>query len=76
MTLFLISFAVISLAVLAMAVGVLLGGHAIRGSCGGLNTIEGLEESCVACPSPCEPPWPKISTERRGAPALRNKCPI
>lgn len=37
MTLFLITFAIIGLVILLMAVGVIFGRPAIRGSCGGLN---------------------------------------
>ncbi|HWO99724.1 MAG TPA: DUF539 domain-containing protein [Methylococcus sp.] len=37
MTLFLITFAIIGLVVLLMAVGVIFGRPAIRGTCGGLN---------------------------------------
>lgn len=43
-----ISFFVIGLAVLGMAVGVLLGGRrrCLRGSCGGLNQATGGEDHC------------------------------
>ena len=50
----LLSFLVMLLAVAGMAAGALLGGRRLQGSCGGLDTIEGLEDSCIACPSPCE----------------------
>ncbi len=45
MTIFIASFVVILLAVIAMAAGVLLGRPSIKGSCGGLNQI-GLADSC------------------------------
>lgn len=51
---FLIAFVVIAIAVLGMAVGVLFGRRGIQGSCGGLNTIQGLESSCSACCGSCE----------------------
>jgi hypothetical protein len=54
MTVFLVAFAVVALAFLGMAAGVILGRGALRGSCGGLATIEGLEKSCPACAAPCE----------------------
>ena len=49
MELFFISFVVLALAVLGMALGVILRGRAIKGSCGGLNAIDGLEGSCEIC---------------------------
>jgi len=48
MTLFLISFAVIAVVVLLMAIGVLFGRQAIKGSCGGSGGAE-----CV-CTEKCE----------------------
>lgn len=54
MALFLMSFCVITLAVLGMALGVLCGRRALKGSCGGLNRIEGLEAACTSCIYPCE----------------------
>lgn len=51
---FIIAFVVIAIAVLGMAVGVLFGRHGIKGSCGGINTIQGLESSCPACSGTCE----------------------
>lgn len=61
MEIFLISFVVIAIAVLGMAIGVVLGRRPIKGSCGGLNTIDGLE---CACSTPCEN---KRRAARRGA---------
>lgn len=51
MTTFLIAFAVMGLAVTAMAVGVMVSGREIKGSCGGLNTIDGAD---CACGTTCE----------------------
>lgn len=41
-----IAFVVMALAVLAMAVGVLVTGREIKGSCGGLNAIDGADCAC------------------------------
>ena len=49
MEIFLISFVVLVLAVSGMAVGVLFGRESIRGSCGGLNKIAGLNLNCLLC---------------------------
>jgi hypothetical protein len=54
MQLFLISFAVIALAVAAMAVGVIVSNRRIQGSCGGLGAIDGLKSACEVCSSPCK----------------------
>jgi hypothetical protein len=41
--------------VAAMAVGVLRGGRAISGSCGGLSRIPGIESDCGGtCRNPCK----------------------
>jgi hypothetical protein len=51
MSLFIVTFIVMGLAVFGMAVGVIAGRNPIKGSCGGLNTIPGIE---CACSEPCE----------------------
>lgn len=53
MATFFISIIAFALALSGMAIGVLLGGKPIKGSCGGVNTIKGLENSC-GCDNPCE----------------------
>lgn len=49
MNTFLISFIAFALVMLAMAVGVIINNRAIKGSCGGLNDIDGLEGACDIC---------------------------
>ncbi|MBM4125884.1 MAG: (Na+)-NQR maturation NqrM [Nitrospira sp.] len=53
MTIFLVTFLVMVIAILAMAVGVLLGRRPIGGSCGGLDRL-GLE-----CDAGCDKPCPE-----------------
>ena len=53
MFVYLVAFLVIALAILGMAIGVVLSDRRLKGSCGGLNTIQGLEGSC-GCEEPCE----------------------
>ena len=48
MAIFLVSFVVIGLIVLAMSVGVLVGRSPIQGSCGGMRAL-GLEMECEIC---------------------------
>jgi hypothetical protein len=51
MSIFFVTFSIILIAVLGMAIGVIFGRPAIKGSCGGLNQI-GLAGSCSgACSS-------------------------
>ena len=53
MEIFLITFIIMIIAVTGMALGVLLGRLGIKGSCGGLNTLKGLESACFACSGSC-----------------------
>ena len=51
MSIFIATFIIITIAVVGMAIGVILGRPAIKGSCGGLNQV-GLAGSCSgACSS-------------------------
>jgi hypothetical protein len=49
MSIFIVSFAVFALVMLGMAIGVIVNNQAIKGSCGGLNDIEGLKGACDIC---------------------------
>ena len=51
MVLFLITFLVMAIVVLAMSVGVIFSNRRINGSCGGLSAL-GIERVCD-CPEPC-----------------------
>lgn len=52
MMLFLITLGIFGLVMLIMAVGVLLQGRCLRGSCGGpdILTADGTSLSCATCP--------------------------
>lgn len=43
---FLFSMLLFTLAVVLMSLGVMLGGRRIKGSCGGLSSIAGIESDC------------------------------
>jgi hypothetical protein len=45
--LFLLSFAVVGVAVVGMAIGVILSNRSLKGSCGGLGAIMG--DDCMFC---------------------------
>jgi hypothetical protein len=53
MATFLITVLVIAVAMAGMAVGVLVANRPVRGSCGGLASIDGLESACAVCTKPC-----------------------
>lgn len=52
MALFIVTFSMMLLAVVGMAVGVIFGRSPIAGSCGGLNAVNASGE-CQACSRPC-----------------------
>jgi hypothetical protein len=49
MNTFLLTFGIFTIAVMAMAIGVIVSNRAIKGTCGGLNDIDGLEGACDIC---------------------------
>ena len=49
MSTFILAFVIFFLVMIGMAVGVILNNRAIKGSCGGLNDIDGLEGACDIC---------------------------
>ena len=49
MNVFILTFLVFSLVMIGMAVGVILSNRTIKGSCGGLNDIDGLQGACDIC---------------------------
>ncbi|UUX49297.1 (Na+)-NQR maturation NqrM [Nisaea acidiphila] len=57
MTTFLLTFAVLLAVVLAMALGVILMGKTIKGSCGGLNAIADADK-CLVCNKDIDPNSP------------------
>lgn len=57
MTTFLLTFALLLLIMLGMALGVLLMGRRIKGSCGGLNAI-GDADQCLVCNKEIDPNSP------------------
>lgn len=53
MTTFLFAFAAMMVVVAAMSVGVIVGRSRVKGSCGGVGNIPGLDKQCD-CDNPCE----------------------
>jgi len=44
-----VTFSVFLLIMTIMAIGYIIAGKSIKGSCGGLNAIEGLDGACDIC---------------------------
>lgn len=57
MTTFLLTFGLLLVIVLGMALGVILMGRRIKGSCGGLNAI-GDADQCLVCHKEIDPDSP------------------
>ena len=49
MMIVIVTFAVFLFIMTIMAVGYIIAGKSIKGSCGGLNAIEGLDGACDIC---------------------------
>lgn len=65
MTIFLLTFTVFLLALTGMAIGVIVSDRRIRGSCGGLANLPGMEPG--DCPGVCNKPCPKRRAAMRRA---------
>jgi len=63
MSIFIATFIIITIAVIGMAIGVLLGRPAIKGSCGGLNQV-GLAGSCSGA---CSSDEKEVCSKRKAA---------
>ena len=54
MTLFLLTFGIMTLAFAGMAVGFVFSSKELKGSCGGIANIPGMGKSNCSCSNPCE----------------------
>ncbi len=68
MTTFLLTFGLLLLVMLGMALGVILMGRTIKGSCGGLNAISDADQ-CLVCNKEIDPNSPL--KERLACPRAR-----
>lgn len=50
---FVFVFAFMVIVVLAMSIGVMMSGKKMKGSCGGVGNIPGMESQC-SCDNPCD----------------------
>lgn len=64
---FFLAFFILLIVVVGMSIGVVVKGRTIKGSCGGLNAIEGTDK-CVVCKKDIDPDSPlrdKLQCKRR-----------
>lgn len=64
MQLFLLTFLILGLAIFGMALGVILNKRELKGSCGGLSNIPGMEKSNCSCSNPCEKRKARLQQEQ------------
>ncbi|MFK7966000.1 MAG: (Na+)-NQR maturation NqrM [Burkholderiaceae bacterium] len=57
MSTFILAFVLLVLVMAGMAIGVMLSGRTIKGSCGGLNAISGADK-CLVCKKDIDPNSP------------------
>ncbi|MEM7294749.1 MAG: (Na+)-NQR maturation NqrM [Pseudomonadota bacterium] len=57
MSTFVLAFGLLLIVTLGMAIGVVLSGRTIKGSCGGLNAV-GDADQCLVCNKPIDPDNP------------------
>lgn len=57
MSTFILAFALLLIIMVGMALGVMLMGKTIKGSCGGLNAVSGADK-CVVCSKDIDPDSP------------------
>ncbi|WP_242632781.1 (Na+)-NQR maturation NqrM [Thiothrix fructosivorans] len=67
MKIFLLTFLIFLLAVLGLALGWIFNSRVLKGSCGGLSGIPGIEKSDCSCSNPCEKRKQKMAQEQREA---------
>ncbi|MEB4590660.1 (Na+)-NQR maturation NqrM [Candidatus Thiothrix sp. Deng01] len=63
MKIFLLTFLIFLLAVLGLAIGWLFSNRSLKGSCGGLSAIPGMENAHCSCSNPCEKRKQKMAQE-------------
>ncbi|MEM7739600.1 MAG: (Na+)-NQR maturation NqrM [Pseudomonadota bacterium] len=57
MATFIFAFGLLAIIVVGMAIGAIVNGKTIKGSCGGLNAVAGADH-CLVCKKPVDPDSP------------------
>lgn len=63
-----LTFSLMLLVVAGMAIGAIFNGRAIKGSCGGIANIPGVEPVPCVCEKPCEKKLARMAAEREAKP--------
>jgi len=63
-----LAFSVMALAVAGMAVGAIFTGRTIKGSCGGVGNIPGIEPIPCDCDNPCDKKLARMAAEKAAEP--------
>lgn len=67
MTIFFATFAIFLLAMIGLALGWLFSAKELKGSCGGLSSIPGMEGSNCSCSNPCDKRKKRMEKEAQEA---------
>jgi len=68
MATFIFAFGLLAILMTGMAIGAIVSGRTIKGSCGGLNAVAGADQ-CLVCKKPVDPDSPL--RERLNCPCAR-----
>ncbi|MGB0865011.1 MAG: (Na+)-NQR maturation NqrM [Granulosicoccaceae bacterium] len=63
-----LAFAFMLLMVAAMAIGAIINGRTIKGSCGGIANIPGVEPVPCVCEKPCDKKLARMAAEQEAKP--------
>ncbi len=72
LTLFTLTFVILLLVIFAMSLGVILNKRAIKGSCGGIANVPGMEDynSNCSCSNPCDKKRARMEAQKQEQPIL------
>ncbi|MEZ5536416.1 MAG: (Na+)-NQR maturation NqrM [Thiolinea sp.] len=66
MQVFFLTFIIFGLAMFGLAIGWLFNQRALKGSCGGVSAVPGMEDHQCSCSSPCEKRKERMRREANG----------
>lgn len=63
MQVFFMTFMVFSLAMIGLAIGWIINNRSLKGSCGGISALPGMENHSCSCSNPCEKRKQRMATQ-------------
>ena len=66
MQIFFLTFLIFGLAMLGLAFGWLFNNRVLKGSCGGISNLPGMESHSCSCSNPCEKKLKRMAEEKNG----------